>query len=144
MSRHATFRDAVRTKIATLTLTGIDAANIVTRKVPVDRNLTLPGIVICAFGQETFWSEGNSYTSVGYPVAVVIHEASNQVYTADDTELTWRQTIFDAFHKKGGAVVSGAEKVEVECGPIIDLPAWEQANLALSFLTIRCYDRVNR
>ena len=148
-SRHAAIRDGVLDVIKRLNLSGITASNIVARKVPVDRDLktdnsTLPAIVVCAYGTETEPGDAVSAAltdSFGYPVTVVIHEASNQAYTADDTALMWREQIVDAFHKRKllSTAYSSIYKTTVEFGSIIDLAAWKDMNLALSFLTIRAF-----
>lgn len=148
-SRHASIRDGVLRVIKDLNLSGLSADNVLARKVPVDRSLTstgstLPAIVVCAYGTETESADaamGALTDSFGYPISVVIHEASNQVYTADDTALTWREQIVDAFHKRRllQAAVRGVYKVTVEFGAIIDLNAWQTLNMALSFLTLRAY-----
>lgn len=153
MSRHGDIRDAVRNAIAALDLAGVEPANVITRRVPFDRNLstaagTLPAVVVCAAGveRENDPMSGGTNTGgygIGYPVTVAIHESAEGDLDPEKGEgLEWRQQIVDALIHQGLTGVTGVHRLTVEFGQIVDPTLWKDCNLAVGVLTVWAWMQV--
>lgn len=93
---------AVQARVQGLSLSGVSSSNIDVRKVPSDRNLTLPGIVICGLKEAAPPLQGTvNLDDVIYPVLIGCIEADNQESTLTanlNRHTLWRQTIRRSFH----------------------------------------------
>ena len=135
---------AVQAKIAGLSLPGIDGDRIVVRKVPDDRNLSKPAIVIAPFQRESLAPvEGtNARDDVGYPILVAAMDGDNQHPTSNhNRNLLWRERIRRAFHNQRLAGVDEIINTTVEPLPITDATAWFERNTFVTTLLVRCISR---
>ena len=116
---------AVRTVIRSLSLAGIDSANVDYRKLPWERGLAKPGVWICP-GKEGARPANNESEDLDYPIDVVVVRASNQSLTDEMAAFTlWRQRVRLALTPAPGYrpildSVAEAYSVRVEPGPVYD------------------------
>jgi hypothetical protein len=142
MAKHREILDAVYARIVSLGLSGIPAANILERKIPLDRNLDSPPYVfVCQVGNEVEYPGSIGADDFGFPVLVVMVSASNQDNAVSDTELTWREAVTNAFHNKRLPNVASVWRCVVEHATIIDPNWFRDGNLTLSQLTVRAISR---
>ena len=136
---------AVKTVIQGLDLDGIPDAQIYDRKLIIDRELTLPCVIISPEGVEQDLGGTNERDDWGYPVPLVYVDADNQDLA--DTALKrkrmllWRQRLRRAFHNKRLSAVSEVYVCRVEPNVIIDQTAWLERNKVVGGMTIRCVTR---
>jgi hypothetical protein len=144
---HKAVTDFTFATVAALTLTG--SPQVVERKVPTDRNLTAPFILVALGERERLdWPQagepGSSETLyTGYPVVVVFGQKSNQALAVDDVELSWRDVVLTTFRDRDTfLVVPGLPTgqtflhCQVEPMPIIDLTLFREANIVAGALTL--------
>lgn len=139
--------DAVLAKLQAITLAGIDPANIVRRKLPWDRRITLPGIVVSP-PRDSEQPVNSGQNDLAYDCLITVVRASNEDLTTNlGAHLTWRETIGDAFQPVAGqAALSGVDAVhdvQVIHGPVFDGGSFQLGEDAMQ-LTIRCIHRRNR
>lgn len=136
---------AIQARLAMLTLSGIDAADIVIREVPAERNLTLPAIVVAPQRPTHGTTAGtNNRDDITYAVYVAIFAADNQALTANTATYTkWLEQIAKAFRNQRLSAV--AESVICTVEPVDTVPwgAWTD-NLFAGGMLIRCVCRETR
>ncbi len=144
---------AVQSAIRSIGLTGIGAvsplpaAQVYLRKLPADRTLTLPCVIVSLVpvpeGVETRVMPADD---LGYPVYVAIVVANNQDLTVQEPELRWREQIRQKFHQKRPAEVISGLTVPLkiclwEPAPVLDLDLFKSENLFVSAAIIRVITR---
>lgn len=104
--------EAVKTKITALGLAGINAANVRVRKLDRMRGLGAPFVVVSPVS-DSRQSATNRSDAVGYGVAIVVGDTSNQDLEANlDTLLGHRDKIAKAFRPVvGQSILPGAASV---------------------------------
>src|SRR5215831_5229533 len=97
------------------------------RKLPTDRGISLPAVVVSVWDREKWDSvlggePGSSETVyTGYPVLLALVKPTNQALPVDDVELDWRARLIVLFRDKLLPAVAAVWKVDVEPQPVIDL-----------------------
>lgn len=139
--------NAVLAKIQGLGLSGIDSASIVRRKVPWDRRITLPGIIVSP-PRDTIQPVTSGQNDIAFDCLVTFVRTSNEDLTANlGTHLSHRQTVSDAFQPVSGqaalAGVPDVYNVEVIHGSVYDGASFA-AGEDVQQLTLRCLHRRNR
>lgn len=139
---------AVQARVQGLALTGVTSSNIVVRKVPTDRGVTLPGIIICPIKESTPANEGvQALDDVLYPVLIVCSESDNQESTLAanmNRHTLWRQTIRRAFSSNPRLTgVSEVINASVEPSDLCSFEAWNKNKWA-SGLIVRFRARETR
>lgn len=138
---------AVQEAIQGLDLTGIADAQIYRMNLPTDRNtqatITLPCVIVSQPGQELELEGTNLRDDIGYPVLITFVDKNNQNTTANQArDLLWRQRVYRLFrHQRTITSVTEIERCEVEPGPIIDPGLFQQQNLWIGSLVVRCISR---
>lgn len=138
--------EAIQARIQGMSLSGIANSSVVIQKVPSDRNVTRPAIVIGPVGGETvaLTSGSNRRDDVGYPVFVGIIAADNQDQdTNRGRNLLWREKIRRAFHAQRLPGVSLNYTCGVETRDIV-APDWFASMRFVSAMVIRCLAREPR
>jgi len=136
---------AVQARIAALSMTGIDAADVVVREVPTERNVTLPGIIVSPQRSIHSTRDGtNARDDVTYGVYVAIFAADNQALTANTPKYTrWLQQIAKAF--RGQRLSAVTESILCSVEPVATVPWGEWTNnLFAGGMLIRCTCRETR
>lgn len=150
---HMKVVEAVQDVIQALKLAGYVDRQVYLRRVPTDRNVSLPAVLVSPGPEpEDLPDEGlNKSDYTGYPVLISVVSAGNQDLTVSDKELYWRERIRKAFRfKEPSTVLTGLptgtviHKILVRPGPILDLNLWQQNNLCVSTLTLMVYVREAR
>lgn len=139
-SVHYAILGAVQTRIQALALSGIASGQVYKRKLPTDRGVTLPCVLVTLGGDaETIEPGSYETTEVGYPVLVTTVAAGNQAFTLSDDELQWRQSIIDEFLDKPLAGVTEADVYDCRVEPrsVIDVGLWHEQNLSVSAVLLR-------
>lgn len=128
-----------------MALTGLASAQVYAKKLPTDRDVTLP-CVVCSYPPneaERMAAGTNQRTDVGLPVQVTILDADNQDLTiGTDAEkmAEWRRSILLHFHGQRLTGVSEVHYCTVEPRQIVDLEAWNR-NINASALVVVCWAR---
>ena len=149
---------AIRQRIADLGLTDIPVTQLYLRRVPTDRSVDLPAVIISPLGTETLLIGTNASEDTGYPVLVTTVQGVTKLPTAlaseentrdltlevQELELTWRETIRFAFHNQRLPGVALVYRCLVEPQPVLDLPLFRDQGLVVSGLVIRCHTREQR
>jgi hypothetical protein len=138
---------AVQARIQGMALAGIANERIVIRKVPDDRNVAKPAVVIAPLRQESLDpAEGtNNRDDVGYPVIVAALDADNQNPSSNhDRNLLWRERLRQAFHHQRLPGVDEIINGTVEPLPIVDTPAWFDRNTYMTAMIVRLTSRERR
>ena len=142
-SKHKEILNAVTSTIQGLTLLDLPAANVLQRKLPLDRNLTPSTnyVFVCPVGNEVEYPGTIGSDDFGFPSLIVLVAPTNQDNTVSDKELTWREQITNAFHNKRLSGVSSVWRCIVEHATIIDPNWFREGNMTLSQLTVRAVSR---
>lgn len=151
---HKQCLDAVVSVIESLSLAGIDNANIVSVKAPdaglfgQEGALSLPVVFVSPIQEQTPWQEGlNSDDDILYGVLVTLVRAGGgQDETVEanlNAHLQSRESIRRAFLNEGLVAVPTVFTCRIEPSQLYKRIAWP-ANLELWELTIRCVSRENR
>jgi len=156
-SIHLQLLTAIAEAIQDLLLSGVGGvsplppAQVYVKKLPTDRasaGILLPAIVVSLVPlPEKFATVMNAADDYGYPCLVTIIAANNQDLSVSDDELLWRQTIRNYFHNQKPKRIKDAispvplGKILVEPYPILDLNLFQQQNLFVSSLLVRCWTR---
>jgi len=138
---------AVQSRIQTLALSGIANQSVVVRKVPDDKNITKPAVVIAPLGRETLDpADGtNNRDDVGYPILVALLDGDNQNPTSNhDRNLLWREKIRRAFHNQRLPGVDAIITAFVEPLPVTDAAAWFERNTFVTAMLLRFISREPR
>lgn len=136
--------DEVRDTILTLSLSGIADADVRVQKLPWRAQQVAPGIFITPTSESLNPREGtNERDDIGYPVQVVMIQASNRDQTSNFTRfLLLRQRIRWAFHNQP-MVVPEVHTCYVEPGAVI-LPTAFEGQFDVQSLIVRCLSREQR
>ena len=124
---------AIRQRIADLGLTDIPVTQLYLRRVPTDRSVDLPAVIISPLGTETLLIGTNASEDTGYPVLVTTVQGVTKLPTAlaseentrdltlevQELELTWRETIRFAFHNQRLPGVALVYRCLVEPQPVL-------------------------
>ena len=140
-SLFATCVEKTRTEIVAKALTGIVSDRVVQLAVPRPSDQvmkTLPAIAVAPFGAESVSPATNLSDDYGFPVLVVIVDATaNQPRIGDhDARLVWRETLIDHFVHNRFAEISRHLDTIVEPQPAID-PGWWGQQLFVSSFVVR-------
>ena len=138
---------AVRSRSQTLALSGVANQSVVVRKVPDDKNITKPAVVIAPLGRETLDpADGtNNRDDVGYPVLVALLDGDNQNPTSNHgRNLLWREKIRRAFHNQRLPGVDAIITTFVEPLPVTDAAAWFERNTFVTAMLLRFISREPR
>lgn len=156
---HFDILQAVRQAVSDLNLPLVPRDQIYLRRIPTDRQVTLPACIIAPIGVETLPPSTNASDDVGFPVLITLVNGVNKDTTAlaseraakdltmeiSRVELEWRQEVRRAFHNKR---LPGLEQRVYRCivepQPILDLPIYRDADLVVSSLLVRCFVREQR
>jgi len=156
---HFEILQAVRQAITDLDVPLIPKEQIYLRRIPTDRQATLPAVIIAPIGIETLPPSTNASDDIGFPVLISLVNGVNKDQTAlpseraakdltmevSEVELEWRQKVRRAFHNKR---LPGMEqrvyRCTVEPQAILDLPLYRDADLVVSSLIVRCFVREQR
>lgn len=131
---------AVQSIIQGLALDGIASADVVVQKLPWDRRITKPGILIHPRTEQIFPATNES-DDVGYAVMVTMISASNEDLVTDLDRLTlWREQISRGFRHKPLPGVGCVYTVKVEPGVVV-LPEGFSKMYDVGALTLRCISR---
>lgn len=136
---------AVQARIAALTLSGIDAADVIVRQVPTERNVTLPAIVVAPQRSIHATREGsNLRDDVTYGVYVAIFAADNQALTANTATYTkWIQQIAKAF--RGQRLSAVSESIICTVEPVATVPWGDWLNnIFAGGMLVKCVCRETR
>lgn len=141
--------EAVQSEIQGLALSGLPSAQVYAKKLPTDRDVTLPAVVCSLPGHAPEQLAGglNQREDVGYPVLVTLIVAENQdlAINADaDTHALWREKIVLHFHNQRLTGVSEVFTCKVEPRAIVDMDAFLNRNLLAGSLLVRCLARMPR
>lgn len=149
---------AVRQRIMDLGLTDIPVTQHYLRRMPTDRSVTLPAVIISPLGTETLLVGTNASEDTGYPVLVTTvqgvsklptalateENARDQTLEVQELELAWRETIRFAFHNQRLPGVALVYRCLVEPQPVLDIALFRDQDLVVSALLIRCHTREQR
>lgn len=131
---------AVRDVIQGLSLSGIDNNDIVWRKVPWDREIDHPGIIVSPT-KEALQPASNLRDDVDYPIMVTMIRVSNQHFTGGmDVFTLWRQQIRRALNRKALSGVPEVYTTRVEHGSVI-LPEAFSRMYDVGALLVHCIAR---
>lgn len=132
----------VQAVIQGLSLTGISSGQVYVRKVPWDRDITKPGIIVCPVKETSDPKAGtNERDDIGYGVHVVLIRASNQDAEVNlALHLKQREQISRALRHQPLAGVSEIYTVFIEPGPVIDPVSFAQ-QYDVQALVARCISR---
>lgn len=136
---------AIQARIAALTLSGIDASDIIVREVPTERNVTLPAIVV-APQRSTHNTRGGTNLSdeIVYGVYVAIFAADNQAVATNTAMYTkWLQQIAKAFRGQRLSAVTESVICAVEPAATVPWGDWIN-NLFAGGMLIKCTCRETR
>ena len=139
--------EGVYADLPSLALSG--SPTIYKKKIPTDRNVTLPAIV-CSFppNESEFMAGGlNATEDIGYPVFLTFLIDGNQNMDLDaafDTALLWRDTIIRHYHNKRLTGVSFVQYCKVTPRQIIDFDAFMNRNVCAGGVLIQCVGRQTR
>ena len=137
---------AVQTGVKALGLTAdgvlIPAGQILARKLPSDRQATLPLILCCLGGADQVVDGDFEDTEVIYPVLVVHAAASNQDLSLANDPLLWRQKILDMAVEweatiRPNVTTGEISQVEIETQVPVDLSLFRDANMDIGALLIK-------
>lgn len=133
-STSQSIRDAVKTVIENLSLTGIGAnSDIVIQKALSQKDQhrgDLPGILIAPFGNRIVAHDSNQRRDVTYPTAVICIQASNQDQDSNrDRFADWQEKILNAFEGSRLSGVSTVWQCDVDAFPEFDLRAFNELNI---------------
>lgn len=139
--------NAVLAKIQGLSLSGIDPASIVRRKLPWERRIALPGYIVSP-PRDTLEPVNNGQNDLAFDCLVTGVRAANEDLAANlSAHLSHRQTISDAFQPVSGqaalAGVPAVHDVQVIHGPVYDGGSFSVGE-DVQQLTVRCVHRRNR
>lgn len=142
---------AIASEINGLALTNLATAQIYQRKLPTDRGLTLPCVVVSypPGGGEQILPGTNTTEDIGYPVAVTIlaADAGNQdlaIDTESDQYALWRETIILHFLNQRLTGVSEIYVCRIEPGTIMDPADFFERNVYAGGFIVRCIARQAR
>lgn len=138
---------AAQARIQSLSLPGISNERIVIRKVPDDKNIPKPAVILTPYRQESLNpAEGtNNRDDVGYNVFIAALDADNQNQTSNFARnLHWRESIRQAFHNQRLTGVPEIINATVEPLPVIDTQAWFDRNTCVSALIVQFTSREPR
>lgn len=136
---------AIQARIAALTLTGIDAEDIIVREVPTERNVTLPAIVVAPQRSTHALRGGTNYSDeIIYGVYVAIFAADNQALATNTASYTkWLQQIAKAF--RGQRLSAVTESVICTVEPVATVPWGDWINnLFAGGMLVKCTCRETR
>lgn len=135
--------------IQALALSGVSSSSIVFRKVPYDRQLTKPCIIVCP-GPENLNAQAGSNIrdDIDYRFVISFTRASNEDLTDElNTWLRWREQVRSAIHNQRLVVASLANadpwRGVIEPGTIY-IPESFAKNFDVAFLTARITTREAR
>jgi hypothetical protein len=157
LSTHYACLYGIQADIQGLNLTGLTpggnplpSSQVIVRKLPSDRNLTLPCVLVTLVPMPESEEPGTNVSDdYGYPSMATIVTANNQDLTVEDVELYWRQLIRGVFnHKKPAGIAAQLAALGVpykttrwEPAPVLDLPLFKDQNLFVSAAVIRVVTR---
>ncbi len=143
---------AVKSRIQSLTLTGISGSSIDIQIIPDIQSLQgdegvasrLPGILLSGFANEKISGGTNTRDDYGYPVTVMIAakkgadlEAQRPVF------LKWRQQCLLAFNSQRLPGVDEIHQTTIDPQPVVNAGAWK-GGLVFSAFTLMFYARMPR
>ena len=121
--------DAVKTTILGLSLSGIEDANVVIRKVKDEAGMTLPGIIIAFVKRTPAKTSVTHYNDWIYQVDVVVLAADNHSITHNDAYAGWLESIDNAFQNKRLDDVRSVYDCEVAPGDAVSREGWDAQKL---------------
>ena len=137
---------AVQSRIQGLSLSGIANGSVIVQKVPSDRNVTRPGVLIGPVGAEavSLPAGSNLRDDIGYPVYVGLVAADDQDQSVNRARnLLWREKIRRAFHAQRLPGVALVFTCGVETRDIV-APDWFASMRFVSAMVVRCFAREPR
>ena len=140
--------DKVHAAIVAMALPSLAAAQVYQKKLPTDRDITLPGIVVSYPPNEGERIEPggvHNRTTIGFPVCVTFVAADNQdMALGADAEMLaeWRRRVLLHFHDQSLAGVNEVNFCRVEPRATIDMEAFGR-NLHAGALVIVCWTRLS-
>lgn len=151
--------EQVRADVQALNLPGLAPANILIQKVvstkAVDMALPegarFPCVLIAPWGRETFPGGSTTRDDMGFPVAIAIiaSEAQERAQARDkqlqsfEQYLGWRETLIGSFINRR-LTSTLVQRITIEPLDIADRKAWEDLNLWVSGIVLRCEQRMSR
>ena len=145
--------DAVRSRIQSISLSGIVNASVVVKKLELRRiyrrpdGVALPCVLITPYRPTFSAADGvTSFDDVKYGVQVTMISADNQEPTIEadmDRQILWYEKIAKAFRNQLLSGVSEVFTATVEPSDVVIPPAW-RANLLASAMTLRITARETR
>jgi hypothetical protein len=132
--------------IRALNLPGLPSGQVYARKLATDRNTTPPCILLALGGVEELLPGNFEDTEIVYPVLLIHVFASNQDYALNDTELTWRQGIIDAFLDLPRPEVTSAvvSDCQIDPRPVIDTGLFQTSNRDIGGLLLKFHTNRSR
>ncbi len=138
--------EAVQSAIQTMALTGLASAQVYAKKLPTDRDVTLPAVIVSYPPNEGERLAGGVHnkTDVGFPVLVTFLKADNQDMALAGAEnmALWRRSVLLHFHNERLTGVSEVNYCTVEPRAVIDMEAFTN-NLHAGALVIVCWTRLS-
>lgn len=147
-SVYTSILNAVQSEIQSLSLHGIDPANIVVGKVPSDRQgslTSLPGVLIAPWGTSSIVGGSNLRDDIAYPVLIALLQASNTSQTENrDRALLWSETISRTFRNQRLAGVSSVNICRLTSDTKFDAQQFFTANLDVNVVILQFENRETR
>lgn len=122
-------------------INGFGIATVYPRKFLFDRALSGSYIVVALGKDETVNDPSTEDLERAYPVVVGFVQPSNQLVelTAEPIWMQWREIVLDYF--EANPILPGLSNVVYDCivepGSVLDLTAFNDANLDAGFLTLK-------
>ena len=138
---------AARSRVQGLSLPGIANGSVIVRKVPDDKNIMKPCVVIAPLGRENLdATDGtNNRDDVGYAVLLAFLDGDNQNQTSNhNRNLLWREKVRQAFHNQRLPGVDSIINTVVEPLSVTDAAAWFERNTFVSTMILRFISREPR
>jgi hypothetical protein len=134
----------VQDVLRNLNLAGMPDDKIVLRRVPIDRDLTPPYIIICPGpGSETLEEGTNAAEDWGYPVTIAIGQAANQDLSVQDEGDggEYRELCIFALHHQRPTLLTDRlsvplKRVTVEPGSVLDTELFKE-NMDVGWFDVR-------
>jgi len=135
--------DAIQSEIRSLGLADISNDDIVVRKLPWNRDITEPGIIVYPIPEPTLQAT-NETDDISYGAMVVMAQESNQDLESNmNRMLTWRESISKKFRFQPLSGVSEVHQCVVEPQAVFSLGDF-QNQYDVGALLIRCISRESR
>ena len=149
MARQSTYYrilEYVHEQMQSLDLEGIPGTQVYRRKIPTDRNVTLPCCIVSMppNGVPSYEYATNERDDIGFPVLITFVQASNQELDLDAQAMAWQEVAMSKCRDIFRIPQTLVYNVRIEPLPVLDSDLFMDKNLDVGGFTARFLSREPR